>query len=220
MNRKRFYYQAEGLWGSPHGGPALFFTMSYHSVLLFFGEKEPRQFIYQVHLTQTLHQSGQGASCALYSELTNERERETDGKRACAYTSAPESDWGSEYICFSKHSWIILLRLVLVLRERNWEEKDKCEGERERECWRWREKWQLIGIWVSSSKSSVIQQHLRLLALKLLWDLKAPGLSCSPGTASDPCLAYTANRNAYLHQPGQLKSLPLCPRSVSVERRL
>lgn len=94
------------------------------------------------------------------------------------------------------------------------------EREKERECWRWREKLQLIGIWVSSGKSSVIQQHLLLLALKLLWDLKAPGLSCSPGTASDPCLAYTANRNAYLHQPGQLKSLPLCPRSVSAERHL
>lgn len=63
-------------------------AMSYRSVLLFFREKEPRQFIHQVHLNQTLHQSGQGASCALYSELTNERERETDGKRACACTLA------------------------------------------------------------------------------------------------------------------------------------
>ncbi len=63
---------------------------------------------------------------------------------------------------------------------------------------------------------SVIQQHLLLLPLKLLWDLKAPGLSCSPGTASDPCLAYTANRNAYLHQPSQLKRSP----SVSTERRM
>lgn len=115
-----------------------------------------------------------------------------------------ENDWGTEYICFSKRSWIILQRLVLVLRERSHEEK----GEIESVCGRWREKWQLIGIWVSSDKSSVFQQHLLLLPLKLLWDWKAPGLLCSPGTASDPCLAYTANRNTYLHQPSQLKRSP------------
>jgi len=115
-----------------------------------------------------------------------------------------ENDWSTEYICLSKHSWIILRRLVLVLGERSHEEKGKIESV----CGRWREKWQLIGIWVSSGKSSDIQQHLLLLPLKLLWDLKAPGLLCSPGTASDPCLAYTANRNTYLHQPSQLKRSP------------
>lgn len=140
--------------------------MSYRSVLLFFGEKEPRQFIHQVHLNQTLHQSGQGASCALYSELTNERERETDGKRACACTLAVRM---IEVVNISVSQSI----LELFFRGFDWyrerETKKRRINVRERErVGDWREKWQLIGIWVSSGKSSVIQQHLLLLPLKLL----------------------------------------------------
>lgn len=179
--------------------------------------------------TQTVHLSGSSepdtssirSRCILrtilrINEWTRARDRQKKGLRIHISTWEWLRQWIYVFLkAFLNYS---STARVGIERERNWEEKDKCEGEKE--CWRWREKWQLIGIWVSSSKSSVIQQHLHLLALKLLWDLKAPGLSCSPGTASDPCLAYTANRNAYLHQPGQLKSLPLCPRSVSVERRL